>query len=145
MRLIFSAIDARKNSVGSNHSLASLARRLLENFLSESSSGIQCCADSVRRLAGRERQRGQPLRVPPGFLLFHLLFLELLLELLRLLREAYEIRVLPLACELHALILRTLGRQKLAVFEASVKFGWASTLLLNSAIASLTFARSRAV
>jgi hypothetical protein len=61
------------------------------------------------------------------------------------LREAYEIRVFPLACEFHALILRALGRQKLAVFEASVKFGLASTLLLNSAIASLTFARSRAV
>ena len=62
----------------------------------------------------------QPLRVLTGFLLVHLLFLELLLKLLRLLLESYEIGVRPLVCELYAVILRTLGRQKLAVFKIGI-------------------------
>ena len=64
--------------------------------------------------------RSQPLRVLTRFLLFHLLFLELLLKLFRLLLEAYEIGVRPLACELYAVILRTLGRQKLPVFKIGI-------------------------
>src|SRR5437764_535842 len=70
-----------------------------------------------------EVQKRQPLLFLPGSLLFHLLFLQPLVNLLRLLLEAYKIGVRPLACELYAAILRTLGCPQLAIFE--IAFGQA--------------------
>jgi hypothetical protein len=103
-----------RTAVGINHSLA---RRLLKKLPVWAKQRNSVLRVSVRRLAGRERKLGPPLRVPPGFLLFHLLFLELRASFFAFCAKPMRLGFSHWRVRLHSVILRTLGRLKLALFK----------------------------